>query len=41
VKKDRSRYWAERHAQKQYDPAYRAYRIKITKAWQKRKKAKA
>lgn len=35
---DRKQYWAERHAQKQYDPEYRAYRSRIARAWQKRKR---
>jgi len=35
--KSRALYWAERHAQKQHDEAYRRYRIKITQAWRKRR----
>ena len=36
--KSRAAYFAERHAQRQYDPVYRAYRIRIARAWQARKK---
>lgn len=40
-KPSRANYFAERHAQRQYDAEYRAYRVKIMQAWRARKKLEA